>query len=225
MLQKATKTEENIQDPRRDFVASKRKVEAIKEKYDQIKADEPESYILELAGKRVHLYMLGHHLRYYIDEHHITITDELKEKLMCAGFVKHLVHENLLTNPASARPMYRNKEGNYVNCDYIAEHPEEFDIANDHRTILDLYMYGHRRTLKKLGVLKSRVWEAKTLNKSCSVHDVAKLLYDDTLDFSDNEEVVMQLLEAGYEKTLVETCYLGKTREVSRSCICMPACS
>ena len=118
---------QEIRNPKRDFAASSERVKRLKEQYDYEKACERDSYILEMDSRRFHLFLLGHQLKYFIDELHITLNADVIKQLVCAGFTEHLIHEGLVNLPTGKpKHVYRTKGGRYADCHFVAEYPDGF---------------------------------------------------------------------------------------------------
>ena len=179
----------------------------MKEQYQVDMAGLGESNKVFIGDYLSPLPLVGHQLKFFIHELKATISDDVITRLICSGFIEHLLLEKLVDVPAAdPQKVHKSRDGSYKDCHYAAKHIDEFDLCSDVHLILDLYANGYKRVLRRNGLWKPRIFAAQPpiIKHEHNIKGIARLLHKDHIDFSRSKTVITQLLEAGYHQDLVK---------------------
>ena len=181
---------------------------ALKEQYDNTKAAELEEYGITIEGKPIHIGYVGQNLKEYC------VTPSITKQLINAGYLLHLFEQNKVKIPkVPPEKQFLFKDGIQVDFHYVAQHLEEFSVKENHRLMKKLVGSGYGIELLQAGLIKQRAWMLNGSEKGLTVHDLSEMISHQP-KILENKNIVLSLLEAGYENKLIEAgCLPRKGRD------------
>ena len=195
-------TEENF-----DKKAAQARVKPIFEKFLQRTETENEKFPVLYNKTPVPISTVGHHLH----DFSINMSSSMPTRLIRAGFLIHMIHEGYIILENRRTDKIYRKENKMVDVHDMLEHINETNITDNADLIVDLVNNGYLDRVYALKGIKHRIWQIPGSSHPRTVHGIAKILKEKSIDFSQYESIISALLEAEYIRELIEAGYLDES--------------